>query len=42
MWEWLECCGDDKPVAQFVRKLDIRGVMRCELCNRDINYNGRG
>jgi hypothetical protein len=41
-WEWLERLVDGKPVGQFIRKIDSRGVARCQLCQKDINYTGRG
>lgn len=41
-WEWLEKNVDGEPVRRFIRKLDMRGLAKCELCNKNINYGGRG
>jgi hypothetical protein len=40
-WEWLERSVDANPVGQFIRKIDSREVVRCQLCQKDINYAGR-
>ena len=31
-WEWLERTVDGNSVGQFNRKIDSRGVARCQLC----------
>ena len=31
-WEWLERSVDGNSVGQFIRKIDCRGVARCQLC----------
>jgi hypothetical protein len=41
-WEWSERQVNEEPVRRFIRKFDARGLARCELCNRDISYGGRG
>jgi hypothetical protein len=42
-WEWLERFVDGNPVRQNIRKIDSRGLARCEVCNKkEINYAGRG
>lgn len=41
-WEWLEWKVEDEPVRRFIRKINVRGLARCELCSKDINYGGRG
>jgi hypothetical protein len=41
-WEWLERFVDGNPVRQTIQKIDSRGLARCEVCNKEINYAGRG
>jgi hypothetical protein len=33
---------DGNPVRQTIQKIDSRGLARCEVCNKEINYAGRG
>jgi hypothetical protein len=33
---------DGNPVGQTIRKIDSRGLARCEVCNKEINYDRRG
>ncbi|VDI50671.1 Hypothetical predicted protein [Mytilus galloprovincialis] len=41
-WDWVERSVYGNPVGQFIRKINSRGIARCELCQKDINYAGRG
>ena len=41
-WECLEKKVNDEPVRRFIKKLNARGLAKCELCNKEINYGGRG
>ena len=31
-WEWFERSVGGNSVGQFIRKIDCRGVARCQLC----------
>ena len=32
---------NNEPVRRFIRKLNVKGVARCDLCQKEINYGGR-
>jgi hypothetical protein len=41
-WEWLEKKVWKELIGRFIRKIKTRGHAYCELCNKNINYAGRG
>jgi hypothetical protein len=41
-WEWLEKKVWEELIGRFIRKIKTRGHAYCELCNKNINYAGRG
>jgi hypothetical protein len=41
-WEWLKKKVGEELIGRFIRKMKTRGHAYCELCNKDINYAGRG
>jgi hypothetical protein len=41
-WEWLEKKVNDEFVSKYIRKINIKGVALCSVCNKRISYAGRG
>ena len=41
-WEWLEKRVGGEMISKYIRKLNIKGVALCDLCNKHISYAGRG
>lgn len=42
IWEWLEKVVNNDPVSKYIRKINVKGVAICQICNRHISYAGRG
>jgi hypothetical protein len=41
-WEWLEKVVNNEPISKYIRKLNLKGIALCQLCNKQISYAGRG